>query len=146
VLWVSRGYYRVLRELRDYLSEMLIGRCQDCGIHFFTSKSNRRRHDLRCPFGCRISHFRSCSTKRSVEYYRTESGREKKKEINSRRLKARPLNSNSSHKWNFDLLVHLCLILNRLEKRRYSLIEIRQRLDMTLFEDLRQHSLVKPDG
>jgi hypothetical protein len=40
---------------------------------------------LRCPFGCRKHHRRQRSRQRSTAYYRTESGRAKKKRLNARR-------------------------------------------------------------
>ncbi|MEW5804895.1 MAG: hypothetical protein AB1847_22645 [bacterium] len=38
-----------------------------------------------CPFGCRQAHRKECSTKRSIEYYRTDEGKAKKKAINEQR-------------------------------------------------------------
>jgi hypothetical protein len=41
--------------------------------------------NLRCVFGCRKHHRRQRSCQRSTAYYRTESGRAKKKRLNARR-------------------------------------------------------------
>jgi hypothetical protein len=38
-----------------------------------------------CPFGCRQAHRKECSTKRSIEYYRTDEGKAKKKALNEQR-------------------------------------------------------------
>lgn len=61
--------------------------CCHCGIEFLTAPANARREDLRCPFGCRQQHRREQSNRRCTEYYRTESGRAKKKRLNGRRTK-----------------------------------------------------------
>ncbi len=60
-------------------------RCIHCGIEFLTDPRNAGRTNLRCPFGCRLHHGRRCSAERSAAYYRTDSGRWKKKRINGRR-------------------------------------------------------------
>lgn len=59
--------------------------CADCGLRFLTHPRNRGRQDLRCPFGCRAHHRRECSRQRSVAYYRTATGKQKKKRLNARR-------------------------------------------------------------
>jgi len=66
--------------LREYLK-----RCRHCGIFFFTQPSNAKRTDLRCPFGCSAGHRRQGATERSVAYYRTESGKQKKRQLNRKR-------------------------------------------------------------
>jgi len=144
VLWAAREYYSILKKLDEGISGILISRCCVCGIHFLTSNSNRGRRDLRCPFGCRVWHRRLFSIKRSLEYYQTEVGREKKKDLNKRRSQTNSL-SKESHRWSYELLLHLCLILNRLEKRKWSLIDVGKFLDQ-VFEEMRQHSLFSPDG
>ena len=40
---------------------------------------------MRCPFGCRQAHRKENSKKRSVEWYRSEKGKKKKKALNKRR-------------------------------------------------------------
>jgi chromatin remodeling complex protein RSC6 len=62
--------------------------CVHCGICFITDPRNAGRCDLRCPFGCREAHRKQCSTRRSVEYYRTEDGKEKKKLQNDKRTRS----------------------------------------------------------
>ena len=43
------------------------------------------RRNLRCPFGCRQRHKRQSSVQRSVAYYRTPEGKQKKQRLNARR-------------------------------------------------------------
>lgn len=59
--------------------------CCHCGIRFLTFRCNRRRDDLRCPFGCREHHRRQQANARSRKHYRTPEGRERKEERNSLR-------------------------------------------------------------
>jgi len=80
-------YYAVLRsELRrrPELKECLT-RCRHCRIFFLCDPRNAGRDDLGCPFGCREAHRRRQSTQRSAAYYRTESGRIKKRIQNEKR-------------------------------------------------------------
>jgi hypothetical protein len=62
-----------------------VTRCCHCGIRFLTHPRCAGRLNLRCPFGCRKHHRRERSCERSTAYYRTESGRAKKKGLNVRR-------------------------------------------------------------
>jgi hypothetical protein len=71
-----------LRQLRK--------RCCRCGIHFFTSESNRRRTDLMCPFGCREERVRERGNERGCRHYRTPRGRRTKAELNRKRSRRRP--------------------------------------------------------
>jgi hypothetical protein len=59
--------------------------CAECGIRFLTHPRNAGRQNLRCPFGCRQHHRRQRSCQRSTAYYRTATGRVKKKWLNARR-------------------------------------------------------------
>ena len=59
--------------------------CCHCGIRFFTHPRNAGRWNLRCPFGCRQHHRRRRANARSREYYRTHSGKRKKKRLNGKR-------------------------------------------------------------
>ncbi len=60
-------------------------RCCHCGIRFFTHPRNAGRRNLRCPFGCRQHHRRQRANARSRKYYRTGSGKKKKKHLNGKR-------------------------------------------------------------
>jgi hypothetical protein len=55
-------------------------RCTHCRIFFLTDPRNRGREDLGCPFGCRDSHRRKCSTERSTAYNRSPAGKLKRKQ------------------------------------------------------------------
>ena len=81
-------YYVVLRSvLRDkpHLRPCLT-RCWRCGIFFFTHPSNAKRiKTIGCPFGCRATHRRQASTRRSVACNRTAEGKRKKSALNQKR-------------------------------------------------------------
>ena len=59
--------------------------CVHCGIRFLSHPRNACRADLRCPFGCRRHYREWRSNQRSSAYYRTASGKAKKKRLNARR-------------------------------------------------------------
>ncbi len=61
--------------------------CIHCGIRFLTHPRNAGRLDLRCPFGCRQHHRKERSSQRSAAYYRTASGKWKKKRLNAKRCR-----------------------------------------------------------
>lgn len=71
-------------------------RCRHCRIFFLTDPRNAGRKDERevgrkdlgCPFGCRQAHSQQQSTRRSVAYYQTDKGKEKKQKLNQRRRTA----------------------------------------------------------
>jgi hypothetical protein len=65
--------------------ERCVAHCVHCGIRFLTHPRNVGRLDLGCPFGCRRQHRRWRSSQRSAAYYRTVSGKAKKKRLNARR-------------------------------------------------------------
>lgn len=71
----------------NHQGQVVISICRDCRIEFLTSRSNEGRDDMRCMFGCRESQRKRESNRRSVEYYRSDAGRKKKKAINQRRSK-----------------------------------------------------------
>lgn len=80
-------YYVVLRSvLRDHRRlRPCLTRCRHCGIFFLTHPRNAGRRDLGCPFGCRAAHRRQGSTARSVEYYQSPEGKQKKRMQNGHR-------------------------------------------------------------
>lgn len=66
-------------------------RCCRCRVHFLTSRSNRKRANLRCPFGCRKERKREKDNERGRNHYLTPKGRRKKTELNRKRsLQAEP--------------------------------------------------------
>lgn len=80
-------YYYILRSVlraNPHLKGCLT-KCRHCRIFFLTHPRNADRSDLGCPFGCRQAHRKVSSNKRSAEYYRSEEGKEKKREHNRRR-------------------------------------------------------------
>lgn len=81
------AYYRQLRLLlsdRPELRDLLV-RCRICRIFFLTHPRNAGRRDLRCHFGCQESDQARKSVDRSTDYYRSEQGKAKKRELNARR-------------------------------------------------------------
>lgn len=119
-------------------SRVSICDCCDCGIEFLTSRSNAGRIDMRCPFGCRSKHRIKKSVQRSVAYYKTSQGRQKKMRLNQSR-------SNSDHSGSrrigrdHDLQYYRWLILI-VERRRFEQSELTELL-APIFEKVRQHSL-----
>jgi len=62
-----------------------LSKCRHCQIYFLTHPRNAGRSDLGCPFGCRQAHQKKAALKRSTDYYRSDAGKEKKKQLNARR-------------------------------------------------------------
>ena len=80
-------YYLLVRSLlrtQPHLRRCLT-RCRHCRIFFLTVPCNAGRTDLGCPFGCGQAHRRQQSTDRSNAYYRSDTGRKKKRDLNQRR-------------------------------------------------------------
>lgn len=71
----------------EHQSRVTICNCFSCGIAFLSSRSNRDRVDLRCPFGCRERHQKRSTRARSLRHYQTEKGRQRKFILNRRRSK-----------------------------------------------------------
>lgn len=139
-----RGYYAsveaVLRERPELARRH--STCAVCGIPFFCDPRNVGRTDLRCPIGCREAHRKAQSTKRSVAYYRTDKGRDKKKTLNGRRYEslcgptsaiatpARPAALRMSGPSIVTLLLpHLCMVLTLIEGRVVTENELRPVLE-----------------
>lgn len=101
---------------------------------------------MRCPFGCRQTHLKRISTKRSIEYYQTPQGKKKKQIQNGHRAqKARQETEREevAKKEGSSLdttgLVHLQTVISLIEERRVSMQEIVS----LLREKMRQHSIGK---
>jgi len=108
-------------------------RCRHCGIFFLTDYRNAGRCDIGCPFGCRNTHRKKCSTQRSTAYYQTPEGKIKKKQINGCRssLDREPAGDDDT------LIVHLQVATGLIEARtvcRREIVALVKRI-------LRQHSL-----
>jgi histidine ammonia-lyase len=96
---------------------------------------------LRCPFGCRQAHHKKNSIKRSVEYYRSEEGKIKKKALNERRgqstSKSEQVSNESVHN---EVTVHyIQTLIGLIEGRWVSMDEVL----VMLKNILRQHSIGK---
>lgn len=153
VRWVALGYLRLLRALlhADRGLREQLARCFNCGIRFLTARSNRKRQDLRCPFGCRALHRRQESNRRSLQYYQTKEGKQKKKQHNARRKKSsndwmessgRPCEPARRPSWQFEIIQTVGLFLSGTQLTQALII---QALDEQLHWILRQHSLSKWD-
>jgi hypothetical protein len=142
-------YYRVIRELlhRDTGHRLVLSRCCHCGILFLTHPRNAVRRDLRCPFGCRQTHRKQSSTKRSTKYYRTTEGKFKKQLQNGRRTEKVRLEAETQEAVTEDSLAldeagltYLQTIISIIEQRHV----IRQEIFLLLREKMRQHSIDNP--
>ena len=116
-------------------------RCLDCGIFFLTAKANKGRLVLRCPCGCRDHVKQEKSNRRTVEYYRTEEGRLKKKELNRRRQKAQVPPAASRHPEKARLRYYQWL-MGMIDGREPTFDEVRELLSK-IQGKLRQPSLPK---
>lgn len=116
--------------------------CILCGIEFICDPRNAGRKNPRCPFGCREAHRKAESTKRSTAYYRTTSGRDKKRTLNQRRYESLsgptrvsvPTSAPAALRLNGSatvtrLLPYLCLVLTLIEDRPVTEDELRPVLE-----------------
>lgn len=107
------------------------------------------RQDLRCPFGCREAHRRRSSTQRSVAYYRTEEGKEKKKVQNGKRGQGnKPADLRQwaparrqlgELPFDADIVGYVAMLTSLIEGRRVSEEEIRGMLARAV----RQHRMAR---
>jgi len=117
-------------------------RCKHCRIYFFTDPRNKKRTDLRCPFGCREACRRERSTRRSVAYHREH--KEKKAALNRRRylVSARKQTEKATGPAEADaaappILKYVRMVCSLIERRPVSLQEV---LEM-LRRNRRQHRI-----
>jgi len=145
---IAIQYYGILRKILKENSHLrkCLTRCRHCGIFFLTHPRNAGRKDLRCPFGCRQTHRKRSSTKRSVEYYQNREGKGKKQLLNGRRnQKAYPEQQRSEAGREGAVcpdatgLVYLQTVISLIEQRRVSMKEIVS----LLRKKMRQHSIGK---
>lgn len=145
-------YYLVLRSVlrsRPHLRKCLT-RCRHCRIFFLTHPRNAGRHDLGCPFGCRLAHRKQESTRRSVENNRSKQGKIKKNALNNRRrLLARasePIKIQTaavarpevtSPGWDVTMVEHVRMVISLIENRRVS----REEILAMLAKQMRQHTM-----
>ena len=144
-------YYVVLRSvLRDHPQlRPCLTRCRHCGIFFLTHPRNAGRRDLGCPFGCRAAHRQQGSTARSVEYYRSPEGKQKKRIQNGHRQDperaASPRRAadrqcpeeGEQRRWDASTLRYVAMVVSLIEGWRVSAEEIVEMLRRAV----RQHSI-----
>jgi len=145
-------YYFVLRSVLRGKSRLRLHltRCRHCRIFFLTHPCNAKRRDLACPFGCRETHRQRRSTQRSVEYYRTEEGKIKKKIQNDKRNQRQEKNPSGDpreegwrelvreeFRWDAGMVEYVRRVTSWIEGRRVGRGEV---LEM-LARSVRQHRL-----
>ena len=84
---VVLDYYFALRAALRWTPHLrpCLTRCRHCRIFFLAHPRNRGRRDIYCPFGCRTAQRSKRSAERSVAYYATREGKEKKQRLNGKR-------------------------------------------------------------
>lgn len=135
--WTIRSILKQHPHLKKYLT-----RCKHCGILFFTHPRNAGRKDLGCPFGCREAHRRQNAKRRSIDYYQSPEGKEKKKRLNAARSRLRlsePSPEKKEDRCTVDsaMVCHIQLVCSLIEGRWIGLAEIYAILERIL----RQHSI-----
>ena len=149
---LAKRYYVVLRSVlrnRSHLRRCL-SRCRHCRIFFLTHPRNAGRRDLRCPFGCRDAHRKQRSIQRSVAYYGTEEGKEKKKIQNGKRNQSRARIDDNHQalgrkpdrdwiRWDAGIVGYVRMVTSLIEARHVSEGEIVQ----MLVRAMRQHSIAR---
>ena len=110
-------------------------------MFFITDPRNAGRKDLRCPFGCREAHSRRESTKRSTEYYRSESGRFKKRIQNEKRRMPREAEDLAEGVLPYapGLIAYLEVLVSLIEGHGVGRVAIVELVDRVL----RQHSMAR---
>jgi hypothetical protein len=146
-------YYLLLRSVLRAKPRLraCLTRCRHCRIFFLTHPRNaNRRHNLRCPFGCRQAHRQQQSTRRSIEYYREPQGKVKKSALNQKRRapvspakrledpKARGLKPEPVlARMNEPVVEYVRMVIGLIEDRRVRRREVLEMLERVL----RQHRL-----
>lgn len=152
-VWLLRSIVQERPELQRYETQ-----CSHCGLVFLNHPRNAGRCDIGCSFGCAEAHRKQASNQRSTAYYQSEEGKEKKRQLNAKRGKAKPTPtpptpvssvstspsspvlvqpiSPSFPKW---IVNYVILLARWIEGRRVSLEEIWDLLSKVL----RQHSMAR---
>ena len=104
-----------------------------------------KRQDLGCPFGCSEAHGKQQSTRRSVAYYQSKEGRDKKRDLNQRRpavcrsqapgLPVQPVKPPAqplTTPWPEPIVEHVQMVVSWIEHRVLSRAEILQLLTNVL--------------
>jgi len=100
-----------------------------------------KRQDLGCPFGCREAYCKQQSMQRSVAYYQSKEGRDKKRDLNQRRpaayrspapvLPAQPVKPPAqpvTATWPEPIVEHVQMVVSWIEHRAVDRAEILQLL------------------
>jgi len=120
-------------------------RCHSCDASFLTHPCNQGRADIRCPFGCREYHRRRESARRSLDYYRSAEGREKKRVANARRSQKQdgsPIVEDSPPVADAAIISYLRMAIGLIERRFVDDTEVIELLGHVL----RQHRLDLPSN
>lgn len=107
-------------------------KCKHCQIPFIGYPCNAGRKDLGCPFGCQKNLRGKNSKQRSCDFYRSQSGKFKKKRLNARRASKKssaiPCGSSTTPPEaiaNFQAtMVYLQTVVSLVEGRQISLSEV----------------------
>ena len=144
---VAQYYWAVRSVLRDKPQlRKCLARCKHCHIRFFTHPRNAGRRDLGCPFGCRQAHRKQGAKQRSLEFYRSDAGKIKKKYLNERRSQRHHLAESASARDRFgapedhepvEIVHHLKMVISFIEACRVALQQIHE----LVTEILRQRSI-----
>jgi hypothetical protein len=116
-------------------------KCKHCRIFFITNPRNYGRTDLGCPFGCADNHRRKESIRRSTEYYKTEEGKIKKRELNRKRIKQEfvPEEPMEVIQINERIIQYLQRLTSQIEGRKVR----RDEVILAITEKMRQPSIEK---
>jgi len=144
--WVLE-YYFVLRSVLRARPELRAcrTRCRQCGIFFLTHPRNvRQRGRMRCPFGCRETHRKRESVRRSVAYYRDPQIKQVKKAALNQRRRRGPTERKlgppkSTAKKGPLILEHVRMVVGLIEGRRIR----RWQVLRMLAKAWRQHTIVR---
>lgn len=139
------AYYYIINSIlhkKTYLRKYLV-RCIQCRIYFFIDPRNLGRKDIRCAFGCRQTHSRKNSVKRSVEYYQNEYGKIKKKMQNDKRKNksdSKGAGETSEIMIDKTMFKHLQNTMSMVEGRKVGPDEV-----VAMLKEMRQHSIAGDD-
>ena len=142
--------------------------CAECQVQFLTSKSNLKRTDLRCPFGCRRRHTREAAAIRSHKRNQKKSAKTKKQQLNRKRSLITPNNPkiespvsdcspgdsglndeerfSPSSIWDFDILNYIRFLLKTVLGEKVPLIKIENQLKEVFGWILRPRTLQDRGG
>jgi hypothetical protein len=152
VRWLLEQYSKSLTLALNgcHRGKECLNTCVDCQVQFLTSKSNSKRSDLRCPFGCRKRHTQESAAIRSLRRDQKDSAKAKKKELNRKRSLIKPESSKTeqpsiaspkefkvgakggqfspSSIWDLDILKYIRFLLRTVLGEKLPLIKIENQL------------------